>query len=239
MPWGEQSSRKLTERIVPKKTRKWRFHVTGGALCLDFANTLSWRRGSSPIERLGGYEELIAFGHQAGVIDAAEGRTLRAAAARQPRRAARAYREAIELRASIDRIFTKIVEGRTAERADLAALNARLAKVAARMRVVRNRRAYAWHDTGEALDSMLAPIVRSAATLLTSVALTKLHRCAADDCGWLFVDLSRNQRRRWCDMRVCGNREKARRHHHRARQVAMEARVEQLKPSVCTKRIMP
>jgi len=207
------------EKIVPKKPREWRFHLTGGALCLDFANTLSWRRGSLPIDRLGGYENLIAFGYQAGIIDTAQRRTLRAAAARQPRRAARAYRQALELRASIDRIFTSIVEGRAAERADLAALNERLARVAARRRVVRNRRAYAWHDTGEALDGVLAPIVRSAATLLTSVELAKLHRCAADDCGWLFVDLSRNQRRRWCDMRICGNRAKARRHHHRARQV--------------------
>jgi predicted RNA-binding Zn ribbon-like protein len=207
------------EKILPKP-REWRFHLTGGALCLDFANTLSWRRGNTPIERLGDYKDLIAFGRQAAAIDAAEARTLLAAATRQPRRAARAYREALELRASIDRIFTKIVEGGTAERADLAALNRRLAKVAAGMRVVRNRRAYAWHDTGEALDSMLAPIVRSAAALLTSVELAKLHRCAADDCGWLFVDLSRNQRRRWCDMRVCGNRAKARRHHHRARRVA-------------------
>jgi predicted RNA-binding Zn ribbon-like protein len=208
------------EKIVSKKPREWRFHLTGGALCLDFANTLSWRRGGSPIERLGDYKDLVAFGRQAGIIDAAEARTLHAAAARQPRRAARAYKEALELRASIDRVFTKIVEGRTAERADLDALNERLAKVAARMRVVRNRRGYAWHDTGEALDGMLAPIVRSAATLLTSVELEKLHRCAADDCGWLFVDLSRNQRRRWCDMRVCGNRAKARLHHHRARRVA-------------------
>lgn len=198
--------------------RKWRFHLTGGALCLDFTNTLSWRRGSEPIERLGGYDDLIAFGLQAGVIDATEARALRAAAARQPRRAVRVYREVLELRATIDRIFTKIVEGKAANRADLAALNERVAKIAARMRIVGNRRAYIWRDTGEVLDGMLVPIVRSAANLLTSVELAKLHRCAADDCGWLYVDLSRNQKRRWCDMRVCGNRAKARRHHDRARQ---------------------
>jgi predicted RNA-binding Zn ribbon-like protein len=204
------------EKTVPKKPGIWRFHLTGGALCLDFANTLSWRRGSSPIERLAGYEDLIAFGLQAAVIDAAEARALRATTTRQPRRATRVHKDALELRALIDRIFTKIVEGRVADRVDVAALNERLAEVAARMRVVPDRRGYVWHDIGETLDGMLAPIVRSAATLLTSVELAKLHRCAADDCGWLFIDLSRNQNRRWCDMRVCGNRAKARRHFHRA-----------------------
>ncbi|ESX65247.1 MULTISPECIES: CGNR zinc finger domain-containing protein [unclassified Mesorhizobium] len=31
-------------------------------------------------------------------------------------------------------------------------------------------------------------------------------------CGWLFVDISRGGKRRWCNMRVCGNREKVARH---------------------------
>jgi predicted RNA-binding Zn ribbon-like protein len=35
--------------------------------------------------------------------------------------------------------------------------------------------------------------------------------CRADDCGWLFVDASRNRSRRWCDMSECGNRAKAQR----------------------------
>jgi len=200
---------------VPSRASEYQFHLTGGALCLDFTNTRSWRRGSAPVERLTSYDDLVAFGRQARIIDAAQTRALRDAAARQPRRAARVHREALELRILIDRIFTTIVDGRPAARADLAALNARLAAVSARMGVVHNRRAYAWRDGEEgAFDRMLAPVVRSAAALLTSAELGKLRRCGAADCGWLFVDLSRNQRRRWCDMRVCGNRAKARRHHH-------------------------
>ena len=35
--------------------------------------------------------------------------------------------------------------------------------------------------------------------------------CAGDRCGWLFVDTSKNHSRRWCDMKICGNRMKARR----------------------------
>jgi predicted RNA-binding Zn ribbon-like protein len=210
--------RQTVARIVPNRASKYQFHLTGGALCLDFTNTRSWRRGSAPIERLTGYDDLVVFARQAKIIDAAQTRALRDAAARQPRRAARVYREALKLRTLIDRIFTTIVDGRPAAGVDLAALNARFAAVSARMCVVRDRRAYAWHDGEEgALDQMLAPVVRSAAALLTSAELAKLRRCGAADCGWLFIDLSRNQRRRWCDMRVCGNRAKARRHHHRTR----------------------
>jgi predicted RNA-binding Zn ribbon-like protein len=35
---------------------------------------------------------------------------------------------------------------------------------------------------------------------------------ACPRCGWLFLDTSRGGRRRWCSMRVCGNREKVSRH---------------------------
>jgi predicted RNA-binding Zn ribbon-like protein len=39
--------------------------------------------------------------------------------------------------------------------------------------------------------------------------------CAAEDCGWLFLDTSKNHTRRWCSMKSCGNRAKARRHYNK------------------------
>jgi predicted RNA-binding Zn ribbon-like protein len=36
-----------------------------------------------------------------------------------------------------------------------------------------------------------------------------------ETCRWLFLDTSKNHTRRWCNMRVCGNRMKARRFHAR------------------------
>jgi predicted RNA-binding Zn ribbon-like protein len=45
---------------------------------------------------------------------------------------------------------------------------------------------------------------------------TRLKICPADDCRWAFYDTSKNRSRTWCDMRVCGNREKTRA--YRARQ---------------------
>jgi predicted RNA-binding Zn ribbon-like protein len=38
----------------------------------------------------------------------------------------------------------------------------------------------------------------------------RLKICPADDCRWAFYDFSRNRSRTWCDMKVCGNRAKAR-----------------------------
>ncbi|HXY97447.1 MAG TPA: CGNR zinc finger domain-containing protein [Steroidobacteraceae bacterium] len=44
-----------------------------------------------------------------------------------------------------------------------------------------------------------------------SETLERVRACDADSCRWLFLDTSRNHTRRWCDMKVCGNRMKARR----------------------------
>jgi len=48
--------------------------------------------------------------------------------------------------------------------------------------------------------------------LTSSQRLNQVRQCRGDNCGWLFVDGSKNHSRRWCDMRDCGNRAKVRRH---------------------------
>lgn len=45
----------------------------------------------------------------------------------------------------------------------------------------------------------------------------RLRECAEPTCKHFFVDRSKANARKWCDMNVCGNRVKARRHHQRAK----------------------
>ena len=65
------------------------------------------------------------------------------------------------------------------------------------------------------MDLFLDPIIKSAADLLVSPELKRVKQCADDFCGWLFMDKSRNNSRRWCSMKDCGNRAKAHRHYLR------------------------
>ncbi|WP_407867028.1 CGNR zinc finger domain-containing protein [Phyllobacterium phragmitis] len=51
--------------------------------------------------------------------------------------------------------------------------------------------------------------------LIQPERLSRVRVCP--NCHWLYVDNSRNRSRRWCDMTVCGNRAKARRHYERKR----------------------
>jgi predicted RNA-binding Zn ribbon-like protein len=69
------------------------------------------------------------------------------------------------------------------------------------------------------MDWVLNPVIRSAADLLVSVDLKKLKFCSDPMCRWLFLDISRNQSRRWCDMKDCGNRAKAKRFYQKKQRI--------------------
>lgn len=47
-----------------------------------------------------------------------------------------------------------------------------------------------------------------ATQLLVSGDLHALRSCSSTDCDWVFLDISKNKQRKWCQMSVCGSREK-------------------------------
>ena len=63
---------------------------------------------------------------------------------------------------------------------------------------------------------LAALVAASALTILGDRReLSRVKMCPGENCGWLFIDETRNARRRWCSMETCGNRAKASRHYHR------------------------
>ena len=72
-------------------------------------------------------------------------------------------------------------------------------------------------QVGDDLAQARSTIAGSLAHYLADHDRERLRICADDSCRWLFVDHSPAGRRRWCDMRTCGNRAKVARHRARAR----------------------
>lgn len=187
-------------------------------LCLDFSNTVDWRNGKNdknPQDGLKSYEDLVEWSKEKGTIGAREAGKL-SAVAREKGQGAPTMRRAIELREIIYRIFSAVAHGREPNERDIDALNDFLANSLAKSKVVRRGSGFqwAWREEG-APDKMLWPIARSAADLLTSDQLDEIRECANEDegCAWLFIDQSRNHSRRWCSMKSCGNKAKARKYY--------------------------
>src|SRR5262249_26037791 len=68
--------------------------------------------------------------------------------------------------------------------------------------------AWVWHPEDGIVEAILGPIALSALTTLLQSDLTRVKQCSGEHCGWLFFDTTKNKRRRWCEMEVCGNRAK-------------------------------
>lgn len=195
------------------------FELTGGRLALDFANTVDHRPADRRRDLLQEYADLVAWGRQAGVLAAEEADELLRAARRRPAAARDALRRATALREGLYGIFAALADGRTPDAADVALLERHVREAWRRARLVRGRPGYRWEweRAAGALDRVVWPVARDAADLLVAGEVGRVRECRADDCAWLFVDVSRNRSRVWCDMKVCGNREKARRHYARRR----------------------
>ncbi len=198
-------------------------HLIAGVLCLNFANTL-YGHGKHPIhEYLAGYRDLAIWSRKVGILSDRECEFLIRKAASHPNEALSTFHRAIAFREMIHRMFKAAAHGEPTKPADLAALNAIRAEALAHSHIDQAASGFVidWNDK-TALERMLWPIALSAAELLTSDDLSRVHQCGG--CDWLFVDHSRNHLRRWCSMSVCGNRAKARRFLARKRKLAMTSR---------------
>jgi predicted RNA-binding Zn ribbon-like protein len=196
---------------VDNQTDAGRIKLVGGALCLDYVNTVDGYGCKAPGDYFNCYQDLIDWSRHVGTITAAEAKILSRSAAAHPVSAKRVHSSAIELRTVIYRILTMIVQGLSPVGKDLAVFNDFLAAAMKRSRIVKGPKGFYWDMAGNKseLDWILNPVVRSAADLLISEELGRLKKCGDPTCGWLFLDTSRNRSRRWCDMRDCGNRAKA------------------------------
>lgn len=201
--------------LIPAVPPGKRFDFVGGDFCLDFCNTLGCKRGGRTREYLSSYVDFLSWCLQAGLLEPRQAEALARRASRKRREAGLVLAQAVGVREALYRLFAAVVENRSTPSADLNTLNSELAITLGRLRVSphgKNSFDWSWAQD-HALDQPLGPVVRSAAYLLTDHArLSHLRRCQGDNCGWLFLDSSKNHSRRWCDMRDCGNRAKVRRH---------------------------
>ncbi len=201
---------------MTESTAAEEFELSGGELCLDLANTVG-DRPACERDRLRDYGALLRWSRQAELLTDEEVERLLGESRAHPRLADRVFRRTVALRESIYALFAARARHEMASQADLDRINEELERVMPHQRVRRRGDDFEWTWQGPetALDRMLWPVVRSAADLLTCAECGAVRECAAKTCSWLFVDRSRTRRRKWCDMSVCGNRAKARRHYAR------------------------
>lgn len=199
------------------------FQLVAGHPVLDFVNTLDWRfRSSGSEELLNHYADLLRFSEQSGLMTPSEVRKL---ATGDRVRKKRVLSSTKKLRECLASILYAIAAGRVPQNENVKTLSAfaRTARETDDLEWCVSRLQWkANKDRTNALGTPFRKLASAALDLLTSEEVNKLGACSNPECRWLFLDGSKNKGRRWCDMKLCGNRIKARRYRGRQRAAASQ-----------------
>jgi predicted RNA-binding Zn ribbon-like protein len=188
-------------RLTPETIK-----LQGGALCIDFANSVDWTEDDEEVtstDVLLEADSLDRWGARmevAGKPGGAEELEL-----------ARGLRTALHL------IFSALAREQQPDQFSLSRLRFAYAQaVAAGTLTPREDGGFGldWRDD-EPRRVRFAVAADAVALLADPARIARLHRCPGRDCGWIFLDIS--GRRRWCSMATCGSREKMRRMYERKR----------------------
>jgi predicted RNA-binding Zn ribbon-like protein len=186
--------------------------LRGGHPVVDFVNTVAWRGDlARRTDYLVHYSDVVAWCHHSDVISAGESATLIAAMRSDAIGAHRALARARRLRESLYAWFT------CAEPPGLTAIAEayRSALRLSELRAVDD--GVAWVERQISVRTPVDRLAAGAVRLITEFPRSRVKQCGDRACGWLFLDHSHRQNRRWCSASDCGNRDRARRHYERSR----------------------
>jgi predicted RNA-binding Zn ribbon-like protein len=189
-------------------TGEWRngFLFLANQLALDLLNTRPLQDGEL-VELLPDFDALLRWFQAAGLLRRGEAARLR----RHWKGSARARRLVQAVHDLREGLRTEILaweRGGRLRPSNTGKLNRVLSQHPMRIRLT---------GTGDALatelffenrepEDLLAPLAHSAAKLFAAADRTRVRKC--ERCVLHFHDISKKGTRRWCSMRLCGNRSK-------------------------------
>lgn len=192
-------------------------HLDGGIACLDFVNSAYNTEKEVIVERLHTYSDILILAGRLELLDENVLKDLKIKAEKNTLEADHILKVARKIRQSMFHVFTALANGKTEDLskevlndfndAVKSALNNRI------FIIVETELIFSWKDV---LSNLMLPIWAfslSAYELLKNEDQHLIKKCSA--CEWLFLDKTKNHRRRWCDMQTCGSSEKSRRYYQK------------------------
>ena len=197
----------------PSPSRAGSLPLVADDLALDFANTESGRGFPSHENHFREAGHVVAWLKHAKALADDDADWLRKRVSERPDLAADLLVTAIELREAVHAIGTALGRHAKPPEAALASLSALHARFVAKAELKPGALAcrWLWSVRAAPVEAALGPIALAAVRLFTEGDFHRIRECGGHACGWLFYDRSKNNRRRWCEMEVCGNRAKQRR----------------------------
>jgi predicted RNA-binding Zn ribbon-like protein len=197
------------------------FQLCAGNPALDLVNTVDNRFSADPTELLPTYAELLRFTVQLRLLSAEQARKLNKTTGEQE--ATRIVAAVVALREALSAVLYAWVDGSKPAAAQMDILQQQFQSAALHRKLCPGKPVlqWSWCEAEQLPQIPLWKLAQAAADLLLSPQASLIKDCGAPTCRWLFLDVSKNHTRRWCDMKICGNRVKARRHQARLQEAPL------------------
>lgn len=204
----------MNEPVRNLETLEW----VGGHPALDFVNTVhSWHTRDHR-DYLHGYDDFLQWALAADMLWP---NSARAFARRPDAEKRQAFDEMRALRDSLHKLFAALAKNERLPQEALDHLNGLIRRtvawrwLAADPGTGNKELCCTWDFSNAPAYAALGPIAWKAAELLELGPLDRIKKCPAENCGWLFMDTSKNRSRHWCSMKTCGNAAKVKRFRER------------------------
>lgn len=193
--------------------------VCGGILCLDFINTVGEWIPAPTKEYITDYAALIQWTKRMDILSAKDFRAYESAVRKlEPQQQTATLKYFRQVRQCMFEVMSELARKKKAagpfeQLADHIRQSNR--------HLVYRKDAGGKVSTGfDAQQPALIPVwhaLQSAASLLLDASQwNRVRSCPS--CGWLFLDSSKGGKRKWCDMTLCGSREKSSRYYYNNKQ---------------------
>jgi predicted RNA-binding Zn ribbon-like protein len=192
------------------------FNLLAGNPALDLVNTLDSRfSANDPEELLPAYADLLRLAAQSRLLTAEQARKLARTVSEKD--AQRVLASAVELREALAAVLYAWMDGGKPPAAQVETLERHFqgAALHRRLRLGESQLVWSWSGLEQEAEIPLWKLAEAASDLLVTSEAERVRECGDPTCRWLFLDISKNHTRRWCNMKTCGNRMKARRHQAR------------------------
>jgi predicted RNA-binding Zn ribbon-like protein len=182
---------------------------------LELVNTLDMRFSAETTELIPTYKDLLRLTTQLKLLTPEQSRRL--ARTVDEKTAQRVLASAVELREAMAAVLYSRIDGGKPPAAAVEKLERHFQAATLHRHLLADGAHWYWSWSGAERNAEIPlwMLAQSAADLLVSSDAEFIKDCGDPTCRWLFLDTSKNHTRRWCDMKTCGNRMKARRHQAR------------------------
>jgi predicted RNA-binding Zn ribbon-like protein len=185
--------------------------IIGGNFALDLVNTVSgWNY--DPEDWVPDIASFLVWAQLCCVLDKREKHEAARRADASPTAAERVLASVKELRFALWALMDSLEHRKPAKPGDLSVIDEWVRRLALSEQVIvrRNKLDFAFNRDISVLELPALRVTAAALSLLKNPPVARIKTCPGLNCGWKFVDHSKNRSRRWCDMAVCGNLAKAR-----------------------------